>query len=90
MKHISAIAKNAMPNLWQPETADEVELAFLARQLVQITLPHTDPGDVPLWTRRNGNPTLVMTRSNVDERRDNPNRLPIRDVAAAVAVLDQQ
>jgi len=66
MKHISAIAKTAMPDLWQPETADAVELAFLARQLVQITLPHTDPGDVPLWTRRNGNLTLVMTRSNVD------------------------
>lgn len=30
----------------------------MARQLVQATLPHSDPGDVPLWTRRNGNLTL--------------------------------
>jgi hypothetical protein len=34
------------------------ETAYMARQLVQATLPHSDPGDVPLWTRRNGNLTL--------------------------------
>ena len=28
--------------------------AFLARFLVQCTLPHRDPGDVPIWTRKNG------------------------------------
>jgi hypothetical protein len=69
MEHISAIAKqSALPNLWRPETSDEVELAFLARQLVQITLPHSDPGDVPVWTRRNGDLTLIMTRADTDDK----------------------
>jgi len=34
------------------------EAAFLARELVQCTLPHTNPGNVPVWKRRNGNFTL--------------------------------
>jgi hypothetical protein len=32
----------------------------MARQLVQCTLPHSDPGNVPLWKRTNGNLTLVI------------------------------
>ncbi len=32
----------------------------MARQLVQCTLPHSDPGDTPIWTRTNGNLTLVI------------------------------
>jgi hypothetical protein len=28
---------------------DAVERAFMAGQLVQRTLPHTNPGDVPRW-----------------------------------------
>ena len=32
----------------------------MARQLVQATLPHSDPGDVPVWTRTNGRLTLVV------------------------------
>jgi hypothetical protein len=27
---------------------------------VQATLPHSDPGDVPVWTRTNGRLTLVV------------------------------
>lgn len=34
--------------------------AFLARQLVQTTLPHSDPGNVPVWSRSNGNLTLTI------------------------------
>lgn len=41
----------------QPEAA---ETAFMARQLVQCTLPHTNPGNVPVWTRTNGNFTLSL------------------------------
>jgi hypothetical protein len=37
---------------------DPPSRAFLANQLVQCTLPHSDPGDVELWTRTNGNLTL--------------------------------
>jgi hypothetical protein len=35
------------------------EIAFMARSLVQATLPHSDPGDVPIWGRNNGN--LILT-----------------------------
>lgn len=33
---------------------DAVELAYMARQLVQCTLPHRDPGNVEQWTRESG------------------------------------
>lgn len=52
---------------WNHTTTDETELAFLARQLVQVTLPHRDPGDVSVWTRRNGDLTLIMTRADINE-----------------------
>lgn len=42
------------------QNPDATETAFMARQLVQCTLPHSDPGDVPIWTRTNGNLTLVI------------------------------
>jgi hypothetical protein len=41
----------------QPSDQDR---AFLARYLVQTTLPHCDPGNVPVWSRRNGNLQLIM------------------------------
>jgi hypothetical protein len=34
--------------------------AYMARQLVQATLPYSDPGDVPTWSRRNGYYTLSI------------------------------
>lgn len=37
---------------------DKTEAAFIARQLVQATLPHRNPGDVPAWSRTNGTLTL--------------------------------
>src|SRR4030067_1402812 len=39
---------------------DKTEAAFMARQLVQATLPHKNPGDVPAWSRKNGNLTLTL------------------------------
>ncbi len=39
---------------------DAAELAFMARQLVLCTLPHSDPGDVPRWLRRTGTMALVL------------------------------
>src|SRR3984957_1769679 len=39
---------------------DAVERAYMARQLVQCTLPHSDPGNVPVWTRTNGHLTLAI------------------------------
>lgn len=42
------------------------QTAFLARFLVQCTLPHKDPGNVPIWKRKNGDYTLVI-RPGIDE-----------------------
>jgi hypothetical protein len=40
--------------------ADAKDAAYLARELVQASLPHSNPGDMPLWTRRNGDVTLAI------------------------------
>lgn len=37
---------------------ENVQWAFMARQLVQCTLPHRNPGPVTVWSRTNGNLTL--------------------------------
>ncbi len=50
---------------------DKEEAAFIARQLVQATLPHKSPGDVPAWTRKNGNLTLTV-RPGWDTRKSAP------------------
>jgi len=39
-------------------TSDDV--VFLARELILCTLPHSDPGNVPAWSRKNGNLTLSI------------------------------
>lgn len=36
------------------------EMAFMASALVQATLPHSDPGDAPIWGRTNGRLTLTI------------------------------
>lgn len=36
------------------------DAAFIARELVLASLPHSNPGDRPVWTRRNGNVTLAI------------------------------
>jgi len=35
-------------------------LGFMARMLVQATMPHRDPGEVAAWGRRNGSFSLVI------------------------------
>ena len=50
----AAVALTADP--W----ASDDDRAYLARPLVQATLPHRDPGDVPEWSRRNGRLTLAI------------------------------
>lgn len=39
---------------------DDDSLAFMARALVQATLPHSDPGDVRAWGRENGYYSLTI------------------------------
>jgi hypothetical protein len=40
------------------DRATASDAAYVARQLIQATLPHKNPGNLPLWTRTNGNTTL--------------------------------
>ena len=49
----AAVEVQAQPN-------DE-DLTYMAKELVQCTLPHSDPGQVPFWKRTNGNLTLSIT-----------------------------
>ncbi|NEQ29399.1 MAG: plasmid encoded RepA protein [Leptolyngbya sp. SIO4C5] len=42
------------------ETEYEPEKAFISREMVQATLPHRNPGDIPAWSRVNGNYALVI------------------------------
>ena len=49
------------------------DTAWLARQLVQATLPHKDPGDVPAWGRVNGNLSLTISPSwEIDKETGKP------------------
>ena len=50
----------------QGSQASPLDAAFMAKHLVQVTLPHSDPGDIPVWTRTNGDLILVVARTNVD------------------------
>ena len=50
---------------------DKTESAFIARQLVQATLPHKNPGDTQAWSRKNGNLTLTI-RSGWNLKKDKP------------------
>lgn len=42
------------------EPPTDADRAFMARQLVQCTLPHSNPGNVPAWSRTNGALSLVI------------------------------
>jgi hypothetical protein len=50
---------NVAAVIWS-ERPSEKDAAYMARQLVQATLPHKNPGQVPLWKRTNGNLTLAI------------------------------
>jgi len=62
------------------QTPEDYELAYMARELVQCTLPHSDPGDVPLWTRVNGNLTLVIARTAYDKKTQAPVGYPFGSI----------
>lgn len=53
------------------QNPEAVDPAFMARQPVQCTLPHSDPGDVSVWTRTNGALTLAI-RPYVDLKTRKP------------------
>lgn len=39
---------------------DDPNISYMASLFVQCSLPYRDPGEVPVWTRRNGNLTLMV------------------------------
>jgi hypothetical protein len=42
------------------ESVSARDAAFIARELVLASLPHSNPGDRPFWMRRNGDVTLAI------------------------------
>jgi hypothetical protein len=52
------------------ESPDSYERAFLARQLIQCTFPHKDPGNLPIWSRTNGNLTLSIRPLYDEEKKE--------------------
>ena len=75
---ISKKAAAYVNKVWDIRTsdaADEGALAFMARCFIQATLPHSDPGDVPLWGRRNGIFTLTIKPSYVFDSNNKPKNL---------------
>ena len=57
------------------EEPDAAERAFMARQLVQCTLPHSNPGNMPLWKRSSGNMTLAI-QPGIELIQRNPSATP--------------
>ena len=52
------------------EGTEPKDAAFIARELVQASLPHKNLGNVPAWQRSNGNTTLVIQPGwNSDENK---------------------
>jgi hypothetical protein len=51
--------------------------AFMARELVQCTLPYKNPGDVPEWVRRNGNLTFSIKPGYKNDQKDQNRRICI-------------
>lgn len=58
-KYLRKLADAAV-DFREKKEASEKDKAFLTRQLVQATLPHSNPGDVPVWGRTNGHISLVI------------------------------
>ena len=77
---------NAAEAILQDPHVSDQDRAFIARQVVQVTLPHADPGDVPVWKRSNGFLTLSI-RPGWDHDRQLPARLSLRHAAPLAALL---
>lgn len=51
---------DAYLSLEEQEALDANALGFMARVLVQATLPHRDPGETQIWGRQNGSYAITM------------------------------
>jgi hypothetical protein len=77
-KSLSRLLDAASEIQMDPEPTEQ-DKAFLTRQLVQVTLPHSSPGNVPIWKRKNGNLTLAI-RSGWDYEKDQPIGYPFGSI----------
>lgn len=77
-RSIEKIVDAAAAIMADPVTA-EADKAFLTRQLVQVTLPHSSPGNVPIWQRRNGDLSLSI-RPGWDYEKNKPLGLPFGSI----------
>jgi len=66
------VAAGSIPKPIEEETAKR---GYMARELVQCTLPHSNPGDVEAYTRQDGNLTLGI-RSGFDYKHNKRIGLP--------------
>lgn len=46
------------------DQATAKDASFIARELVQVSLPHKSPGNIPAWTRSNGNLSLIVQQGH--------------------------
>jgi len=53
----------------------KADLAYMAREFILCTLPHSDPGDVLTWSRTNGNLTLGIA-SGINFKTGKPYGIP--------------
>ena len=53
------------------EAKEAGALGYMARALVQATLPHKNPGNVNVWGRRNGDFSMVMQPGYVIDKKQN-------------------
>lgn len=54
------------------EARDAGAIGYMAHIMIQATMPHTDPGDVAAWVRRNGRFSLLMQPGVMVDNENNP------------------
>ena len=79
MKKSSNKILDAASLIMNEPITQEKDKAFLTRQLVQVTLPHSSPGNVPIWERKNGNLSLSI-RPGWDHENNQPLGLPFGSI----------
>lgn len=77
-RSIEKIVDAAVAIMADPITAEQ-DKAFLTRQLVQVTLPHSSPGNVPIWQRCNGD-LILSIRPGWDHEKNKPLGLPFGSI----------
>lgn len=77
--------KDLEPAKGRQPTKDEI--ALMARELVLVTLPHKDPGNVSEWVRRNGNITLAVQPGYKDDPKDRRRRVCVGYPYGSIARL---